>query len=99
MTAFRDPGAGVESALLVDLYLLTMGESYLAEGMAERSATFQIFCRQLPSGWGYLIANGLDDALAAVERLRFGADDLAYLEATGLFSAAFLERLCGFRFS
>jgi nicotinate phosphoribosyltransferase len=88
-----------QSALLVDLYELTMGESYLAEGTAKRPATFQLFCRRLPRGWGYLVAAGLDDALTYLERLRFSVDDLAYLESTGLFSAAFLDRLARLRFT
>ena len=46
-------------ALLVDLYELTMGESYVREGIAERTATFELFCRRLPSGWGYLVAAGI----------------------------------------
>ena len=87
------------SGLLVDLYQLTMGESYLAEGMAEREATFSLFFRSLPAGWGYLLAAGLEDALRYLEELRFGDDDLTYLEDTGLFAAAFLERLRSFRFS
>ena len=58
-------------ALLTDLYELTMGESYVAEGIAERPATFQLFCRRLPPGWGYLVAAGLDDALSYLEGLRF----------------------------
>ena len=80
-------------ALLVDLYELTMGESYLAQGLAERPATFELFCRTLPRGWGYLLAAGIEDALAALEGLRFAGGDLAFLESTGLFGAAFLERL------
>jgi nicotinate phosphoribosyltransferase len=87
------------SGLLVDLYQLTMGESYLAEGMAEREATFSLFFRSLPAGWGYLLAAGLEGALRYLEELRFGDDDLAYLEETGLFSAVFLDRLRSFRFS
>jgi nicotinate phosphoribosyltransferase len=86
-------------ALLVDLYELTMGESYLAEGLADRPATFQLFCRRLPLGWGYLVAAGLADALDYLEGLRFTADDLAELEATGLFSGSFLDCLGGLRFS
>lgn len=86
-------------ALLVDLYELTMGESYLAEGIADRPATFQLYCRHLPAGWGYLVAAGIADALAYLERLSFSADDLAYLETTGLFSTAFLDRLARLRFS
>ena len=86
-------------ALLVDLYELTMGESYLAQGMAERPATFQLFCRHLPPGWGYLLAAGIGDALSYLEQLHFTADELAYLETTNLFSAAFLERLARIRFT
>ena len=86
-------------ALLVDLYELTMGESYLAEGIADRPATFQLYCRHLPRGWGYLVAAGIGDALAYLEQLSFSADDLAYLETMRLFSRAFLDRLARFRFS
>ena len=87
------------SGLLVDLYELTMGASYVAEGMAEREATFSLFFRTLPHGWGYALAAGLEDALAYLEGLRFSDDDLAYLEGTGLFPDPFLERLRAFRFS
>jgi nicotinate phosphoribosyltransferase len=86
------------SGLLVDLYELTMAQSYLAEGMHERPATFSLFARRLPPGWGYLVAAGLDDALSYLETLAFSDDDLAYLEETGIFSAAFLDHLRGFRF-
>lgn len=86
-------------ALLVDLYQLTMGESYVAEGSAEREATFSLFFRTLPRGWGYALAAGLEDTLQYLEGLRFPEDDLAYLEETGLFGATFLDRLRAFRFS
>ena len=86
-------------ALLVDLYELTMGESYVAQGIDERPATFQLFCRNLPPGWGYLVVAGIEDALTFLEELRFGDDELSFLEETGLFSAAFLERLGGLRFT
>src|SRR4051794_21013588 len=85
-------------ALLVDLYELTMAESYLAEGMDERTATFQLFCRRMPDGWGYLVAGGIDEALAHLEGLHFTPEELAYLEATRLFSAPFLARLERLRF-
>jgi nicotinate phosphoribosyltransferase len=85
--------------LLVDLYELTMGESYLAEGMDERPATFQLFCRTLPPGWGYLVAAGIEEGLDYLEALSFSAEELAYLETTGLFGASFLERLSGLRFT
>jgi nicotinate phosphoribosyltransferase len=87
------------SGLLVDLYQLTMGESYVAEGISDRQATFSLFFRTLPPGWGYALAAGLEDALRYLEALGFADDDLAYLEGTGLFSGRFLERLGGFSFS
>ncbi len=94
-TPFTRPRSG----LLVDLYQLTMGESYVAEGLAEREATFSLFFRTLPTGWGYALAAGLEDALGYLESLRFTDDDLAYLDRTGLFTESFLTRLRGFRFS
>jgi nicotinate phosphoribosyltransferase len=92
------PAQELPSGLLVDLYQLTMGESYVAEGIAEREATFSLFFRALPSGWGYALAAGLDDALRYLEQVRFGDDDLAYLAGSGLFGERFLERLRAFRF-
>ena len=89
---------GAGRGLLVDLYQLTMGESYVAEGIAEREATFSLFFRTLPAGWGYALAAGLEDTLRYLEGLRFADDDLAFLEGTGLFGQAFLGRLRDFRF-
>ncbi len=85
-------------ALLVDLYELTMGESYVAEGIDEKPATFQLFCRGLPEGWSFLLAAGIEQALDHLESLRFTGDELAYLETTGLFRPTFLERLERLRF-
>jgi len=75
-----------------------MGESYVAEGIAEQEATFSLFFRELPAGWGYALAAGLEGALRYLESLSFSDEDLASLESTGLFRAPFLERLRGFRF-
>lgn len=85
-------------ALLVDLYELTMAQSYLNEGM-EGLATFSLFVRQLPPGRGYLVAAGLEDALGYLEQLEFAPDDLAYLEETGLFTQGLLHRLADLRFT
>lgn len=87
------------SGLLVDLYELTMGESYVREGLSDLEATFSLFFRTLPRGWGYALAAGLEDALGYLEGLRFRDDELAFLEGTGRFSAQFLDRLSRLRFS
>jgi nicotinate phosphoribosyltransferase len=85
--------------LLFDLYQLTMGQAYLDAGLARSRATFSLFYRSLPLGWGYLLAAGLDDALEFLEELELANDDLAYLESLGLFSAEFLELLRTLRFT
>jgi nicotinate phosphoribosyltransferase len=96
----RNPAAGqAASPLLVDLYELTMAQTYLAEGLGEEPATFSLFCRALPRGWGYFLAAGLDDLLTLLEGLAFAEEDLAYLEETGLFTDQLLDRLRDFRFS
>src|SRR5665213_3068259 len=67
----------MSSPLVTDLYELTMGAAYLAEGLDQRPATFSLFCRSLPASRGYLVAAGLDDALAWLEDYAFTAADLS----------------------
>jgi nicotinate phosphoribosyltransferase len=86
-------------ALLLDLYELTMAQSYFDQGLHERPATFSLFVRRLPPGWGYLVAAGLEAALEYLETLSFQDDDLSYLEEKRLFTPAFLGFLARLRFS
>jgi nicotinate phosphoribosyltransferase len=88
------PGLG----LFTDLYGLTMTQAYDAEGMDE-PAVFELFFRVLPLGRNYLVAAGLEDVLAYLESLHFAPDDLDYLRRQGTFSARFLDRLRGLRFT
>jgi len=94
----RPPAPGDAQSLIVDLYELTMGESYFAEGLAARPATFQMSCRRLPEGWGYLLAAGIEPLLDELEAFSFDGAMLGFLETTALFSHRFLEHLAGFRF-
>jgi nicotinate phosphoribosyltransferase len=87
-----------EAPLVVDFYELTMAQSYLAEGLAGKSATFEVTCRTLPAGWGYLLAAGVTGLLEALEHFRFDAATLAFLASTGRFTPEFLETLATFRF-
>jgi len=93
---YNRPGAA-NSALLTDLYELTMAQSYVSEGMFA-PATFSLFVRQLPSNRGYLVAAGLEDVLRYLEEIHFSASDVDYLRSTGLFQSNFLEYLREFRF-
>jgi nicotinate phosphoribosyltransferase len=86
------------SALVVDLYELTMMQGYHLCGIDGR-ATFDLFVRRLPEGRDFLLAAGLATALDHLESLRFTADDLEYLASLGQFRDEFLERLKRFRFS
>ncbi|WP_449245187.1 nicotinate phosphoribosyltransferase [Desulfobacca acetoxidans] len=89
---------GEQYALLTDLYELTMAASYLEEGMHEE-ATFSLFIRKYPPYRGYFVAAGLEEALNYLATLRFGEDDLAYLDSTRLFKTAFLDYLKTVRFT
>ena len=75
-------------SLLTDLYQLTMAACYTGEGLFARPASFELFVRQLPKGFGYLIAMGLAQALAYLEKFRFTKNQLEALQATGIFAGA-----------
>ena len=58
-----------------------MAASYLRRGMTQ-PATFSLFVRHLPKGWGFLVACGLDRCLEFLESFRFEDEDLRYLAET-----------------
>jgi nicotinate phosphoribosyltransferase len=88
------------SALLTDLYELTMAAAYFDSGMLP-NATFELFVRRLPEQRSYLVAAGLEQALDYLEALRFTGADIDYLRAQPVFggvSAEFFDYLREFRF-
>ncbi len=85
------------TALLTDLYELTMAAAYHREGMFE-PATFSLFIRDYPPNRGYFISAGLEEVLSFLEGFSFSQDDLDYLESTGLFTPDFLHDLQAMRF-
>jgi nicotinate phosphoribosyltransferase len=87
-----------ELALLTDLYQLTMVQSYWRRGMTER-ATFELFVRDLPPTRRFLVACGLEHALAYLEALRFDAAGIDGLRRLGRFDPAFLDWLGELRFT
>ena len=97
----RPPGAWVttgNAALLTDLYELTMGAAYFAQGM-DQPATFDLFVRKLPHNRNFLVACGLEQALDYLATMRFDDAALEYLRSLELFGEDFLERLGAFRFT
>lgn len=80
------------SALLTDLYQLTMLQGYHDAGM-EDVAVFEFFVRKLRPGRGFLMAAGLEQALQFLEGLHVSPEEMAWLASTGRFSQGFLARL------
>lgn len=91
------------SALLTDLYQLTMAYGYWHAGRAEQEAAFHLYFRTAPFAGGYAVACGLDAAADYLAGFRFEAGDLAYLaelrgaDDRALFPAPFLEYLANLR--
>ncbi|MDJ0555265.1 MAG: nicotinate phosphoribosyltransferase [Microcoleaceae cyanobacterium MO_207.B10] len=72
-------------SLLTDLYQLTMAACYVGEKIDQRQASFELFVRKLPEGFGYLIAMGLAQALDYLEKIRFTAPQIAAIQSTEIF--------------
>ncbi len=91
-----------DASLLTDLYQLTMSACYVGEGLDQRPASFELFTRRLPSRYSYLIAMGLEQALAYLESFRFSAEQIAALQDTEIFAHApetFWTLLAGAKFT
>jgi nicotinate phosphoribosyltransferase len=86
------------SALLTDLYMLTMLQGFFHEGM-EEPATYEFFVRDLPPERGFLLAAGLEQVLEYLETVRFSEPELTWLASTGRFDQDFVDHLGKFRFS
>jgi len=91
----------LHSALLTDLYELTMAAAYF-ENEFHASASFELFVRSLPPERSFLLAAGLEQALDYLENLRFQPGDIDYLRGQPVFahvSDAFFDYLKDFRFT
>src|SRR5262249_4376115 len=90
------------SALTTDLYQLTMAAGYWRAGLLE-PATFELFVRRLPDRRSFLVAAGLDEALAYLESLRFSDAERDWLRALPQFADVprrfFDDYLRSFRFT
>ncbi|TAE61565.1 MAG: nicotinate phosphoribosyltransferase [Nostocales cyanobacterium] len=73
-------------SLLTDLYQLTMAACYTGEGIENKKASFEMFVRRLPEGFGYLIAMGLAQVLEYLSNFRFHTHQISALQKTGIFN-------------
>jgi nicotinate phosphoribosyltransferase len=85
-------------ALFTDLYQLTMLKAHVELGRADKKAVFEYFFRKLPPHTGYAVFAGLGTFLSALERMRFGQDELAFLKKIGIATGKAMEYLKSFSF-
>jgi nicotinate phosphoribosyltransferase len=85
-------------ALLTDFYELNMAASYLRRGMTG-PASFSLFIRDLPAGWGFLVACGLERCLEYLEGLAFTEEDLDYLRREHRYPDDTLEAFANLAFT
>ena len=86
------------SPLTTDLYELNMIQAYLDRGEDEE-AVFEFFVRRLPERRGFMLAAGLEDALAYLETLQFSPAEIDWLKSTKRFRSNLIDYLASFRFT
>ena len=87
-----------QSALLTDLYQLTMLTAYRRLGMTGE-AVFELYARRLPPERGFLLVAGLEQALHFLETLAVTEAERAWLASLGRFEPDFLDWLGRLRFT
>lgn len=86
------------SALVTDLYHLTMAQAYFKLGMRD-TAVFELFVRRLPPVRRFLLAAGLEQVVEYLETVRFIDTELEFLASLKIFPAEFLDYLAAVRFT
>lgn len=90
------------SALLTDLYQLTMAQAYFEHDMLDVQGCFHMFFRDNPFRGGYSVACGTSEIADIVASLHFSENDISYLKTIPnqagqpLFSNEFLDYLANF---
>jgi nicotinate phosphoribosyltransferase len=89
---------GQNTALLTDLYQLTMLQAYHREGMSD-TATFELFVRKLPPNRNFLVAAGLEQLIQYLESFEFSEEECEWLSTLGDFTPEFIAYLSNLRFT
>lgn len=76
-----------------------MIDASLDSGLAQRRSVFEVFNRRLPAGRRYSVVAGIGRLLDAVERFRFGDDELGYLREHRIVRPETIEFLGDLRFT
>ena len=61
--------------LVMDLYELTMAQTYYLEGKKDEIMYFDIFFRENPFHGGYTISGGIDEIINYIENFHFEEEE------------------------
>ena len=85
--------------MLVDFYELTMSNGYLANGIGDKVAVFDMIFRNIPDNGGFAIFAGLEQLIEYLRSMRFTEEDITFLREKNIFDEAFLTYLKNFEFA
>ncbi len=91
------------TALMTDLYQLTMAAGYFHHGLHAKRVSFELFVRRLPENRRFMLFAGLERVLDYLRNLHFTESQIAYLRQVPHLQTAmsydFVEFLRDFRFT
>lgn len=87
------------TALMTDMYELTMIESALKSGRAHRKSVFEVFGRRLPGSRRYGVVAGIARVLDAIQNFHFTEEEISYLREAQVVGEETLEYLANYRFT
>lgn len=84
--------------MMVDMYELTMAQTYFNEGKQNEIVYFEGFFRKIPFENGYALMGGGDEIIDYIQNLKFKKEDIEYLRSLNKFTPEFLTYLENFKF-
>lgn len=87
------------TALLTDMYELTMVDSALEHGMGSRECVFEVFTRRFPASRRFMVMAGVARILEGLQRFHFSETELKYLKDNRVVGAKTLKFLENYHFS
>lgn len=85
--------------MLTDFYELTMLQSALEDGTADKPAVFELFTRKLPTGRRYGVIAGTERAIKSIQDFRYTTQHISWLREHTELKENTLEYLANYRFT
>ncbi|NMW64813.1 nicotinate phosphoribosyltransferase [Mobiluncus mulieris] len=89
----------LSTALLTDMYELTMVDSALEHAMGSRQCVFEVFTRRFPPSRRFMVMAGVARILEGLQRFHFSEDQLRYLADNRVVGAKTVRFLENYHFS